>query len=210
MNIGVLGYNKPHRKTQDILNKLFLQNRHNVTLIIQKWQDRIFKPIINFRFLEPERLLGIDLAQKYNFAFTLDSEYNKCDLYLIAGANLINVNNRVIINAHPGMLPEYRGLDAFKWSIWEGWSVGVTTHYINDRIDCGEMINQKAVNVEGGDTIHSLAYKVYQLELEMLIESIGGNIKERLPEIGEPRRRMPHNKEILLFQKFGSWKLKHL
>ncbi len=51
-------------------------------------------------------------------------------------------NDRLFLNCHPGKLPEYRGLDSFKWAIlnkdWENFSC--TIHIARQKIDAGEIL----------------------------------------------------------------------
>ena len=68
---------------------------------------------------------------------------NKLDLGVILGARIlkkeiINAFKIGIINMHPGILPENRGLDNIKWSVVKNLPIGVTSHFIDPRIDMGE------------------------------------------------------------------------
>ncbi|MDR0406538.1 MAG: hypothetical protein LBH38_00415, partial [Holosporales bacterium] len=67
-----------------------------------------------------------------------------CDYYLITGAGILPedvVADKKIINVHPGIIPSARGLDAFKWSIYEKIELGVTLHFIDKKVDEGEVIS---------------------------------------------------------------------
>ncbi len=54
----------------------------------------------------------------------------------------LNRNDRLILNSHPGKLPEFRGLDSFKWAIlkndWENLACSI--HVVREKIDAGEII----------------------------------------------------------------------
>ena len=51
-------------------------------------------------------------------------------------------NDRLFLNSHPGKLPEYRGLDSFKWAILQkDWDkLSCTIHIAREKIDAGEII----------------------------------------------------------------------
>ena len=84
-----------------------------------------------------------------------DWKYQKKTVLLICGAGIIPqdiVKRYTIINAHPGYIPYVRGLDAFKWAIWEGKPIGVTTHLIGDMIDCGQVIDRQVIHMNQNTT----------------------------------------------------------
>ncbi len=58
--------------------------------------------------------------------------------------NLIR-NDRLFINCHPGDLPNYRGIDSFKWAIFENRinSLRSSIHIVREKIDGGEILNKE-------------------------------------------------------------------
>lgn len=73
---------------------------------------------------------------------------------------------------HPGYISLARGLDALKWEIYEDLPIGVTTHFIGDEVDAGEIIERKEILVYKNDTFHALARRVYETEVAMLVSSL--------------------------------------
>jgi len=74
-----------------------------------------------------------------------------------------------IINVHPSLLPKYPGmdLDVHQEVIENGESEsGMTIHYVDEEVDHGEIICQKSVPLEAGETPESLKAKVQGLEKE--------------------------------------------
>ena len=61
-----------------------------------------------------------------------------------------------------------KGLDALKWAIYQEQPIGVTTHYISDTADGGELIERRVIPIYFEDSFHSLATRVYEVEIEML------------------------------------------
>ena len=60
------------------------------------------------------------------------------------GAGILSkecVENKKIINSHPGIIPASRGLDSFKWAIYENKPLGVSLHCIDKEVDSGEIIS---------------------------------------------------------------------
>jgi methionyl-tRNA formyltransferase len=76
-----------------------------------------------------------------------------------------------VVNLHPAYLPYNRGQYPNVWSIIEGTPSGVTLHYIDNRIDTGDIIAQKEVPVEPVDTGETLYRKLERASVELLQET---------------------------------------
>jgi phosphoribosylglycinamide formyltransferase-1 len=75
---------------------------------------------------------------------------------------------RRIINIHPSLLPKFPGLDAWKQALAAGEKVtGCTVHYVDDRIDHGEIIAQREVPVLPNDTAETLHARIQIAEHEL-------------------------------------------
>ena len=60
-------------------------------------------------------------------------------------------------NLHASLLPSYRGAAPINWAIINGETeTGVTTFFIDDKIDTGEIILQKNLKITDDDTAGSL------------------------------------------------------
>src|SRR5690625_3706024 len=134
----------------------------------------------------------------------------KTNYILIAVAGLFPdefVENHKLINSHPGWLPKVRGLDSFKWAIHNQQELGVTCHFVDSEADAGFLIEQVKVPIYKNDTFHSVAYRQYEIEIDLLIRSIEiiPNISE-FPSLSttkwEATRRMPKAIEENIMEKF--------
>ncbi|MDZ4715808.1 MAG: formyltransferase family protein [Cytophagales bacterium] len=77
------------------------------------------------------------------------------------------------INVHPTLLPRYRGPNIEWYIIANGEEqTGVTIHYLNDKADIGDIIEQKAVNLTKFDTVYSLLRKTSNIEPKLLVSAI--------------------------------------
>ncbi len=76
----------------------------------------------------------------------------KPDLIVLAGymrivpPEIINAFNNKIINLHPSILPEFKGLNAQKLSFAAKKACGITIHYADTELDSGEIILQYHIN----------------------------------------------------------------
>jgi phosphoribosylglycinamide formyltransferase 1 len=78
-----------------------------------------------------------------------------------------------IINIHPSLLPAFPGLDAQRQAIEYGVKIsGCTVHFVDDKLDHGAIILQKAVEVAETDTAESLAAKILENEHTLYIEAL--------------------------------------
>lgn len=59
-------------------------------------------------------------------------------------------DDRIFLNCHPGKLPEYRGIDSFKWAIFENQfdSFKSTIHIVRPKIDAGEIVSFENYNIK--------------------------------------------------------------
>jgi phosphoribosylglycinamide formyltransferase-1 len=70
-----------------------------------------------------------------------------------------------ILNIHPSLLPAFPGLEAQQQAFAYGVKVaGCTVHFVDEELDHGAIIVQKAVPVLDGDDEHSLAERILEQE----------------------------------------------
>lgn len=212
--IGVFSYNVPHRKTYDVLCLLKAKGYQEVRVYASPLHyEKKFQPIYLHRpaVLEcvPEtRIICDSFGYEYMEGKIEDFNISMDEILLVCGAGIIPekiVKEHTIINAHPGYIPDCRGLDAYKWAIYEGKPIGVTTHLLGEYIDAGEIIERKIIPVYFNDTFHSVAQRVYENEVGMLvgaIEKIGEEHEMILPEDNPIHKRMPQSYEIRLLERF--------
>lgn len=224
--IAVISYNTPHRKTQDVLFQLKAKGYENICVLALPFvkRENPFQPIFVHR---PSTAIQVEtevLCKRLNYDFqpiTADeiNDYlnqNTTDFTLIAGAGLLPddlVENHKLINSHPGWLPKVRGLDSFKWAIHNQQELGVTCHFVDSEADAGFLIEQVKVPIYKNDTFHSVAYRQYEIEIDLLVRSI-----EIIPNISEflslstteweATRRMPKAIEENIMEKFEIYKNK--
>jgi phosphoribosylglycinamide formyltransferase-1 len=80
--------------------------------------------------------------------------------------------NRVL-NIHPSLLPSFKGLDAHEQAIEYGVKVsGCTVHFVDEHLDHGAIILQKAVEVKDDDTAESLSKRIIKYEHESYVEAV--------------------------------------
>ncbi|MFD2824548.1 methionyl-tRNA formyltransferase [Lacinutrix iliipiscaria] len=85
-------------------------------------------------------------------------------------------------NLHASLLPNYRGAAPINWAIINGETkTGVSTFFIDEKIDTGEMILQEEVEIDTNENAGSLHDKLMCLGSELVINTVSriakGNVK---------------------------------
>ena len=81
---------------------------------------------------------------------------------------------RRILNIHPSLLPSFPGLEAQEQAFAYGVKItGCTVHFVDDELDHGAVIVQKAIPVLDTDDEHTLAARILELEHVAHSEAIG-------------------------------------
>lgn len=78
-----------------------------------------------------------------------------------------------ILNIHPSLLPAFPGLDAQRQALEHGVKVsGCTVHFVDETLDGGPIIAQRAVPVLDGDTVETLSARILEQEHILYPEAI--------------------------------------
>lgn len=93
----------------------------------------------------------------------------------LVGQTLLGAYPNHIINIHPSLLPSFPGKDAIGQAMDHGVKItGVTVHYVDEGMDTGRIIMQRAVDVVDGDRaatehkIHAVEHILYPEVLKFL------------------------------------------
>lgn len=88
----------------------------------------------------------------------------------ILGPSLVQAFANRIVNVHPSLLPAFPGAHAVRDALEAGVKVtGCTVHFVDEGIDTGPIIAQRAVQVEPGDDVESLHARIKVAERQLLI-----------------------------------------
>lgn len=217
-HIGVLTYQGRHRKTYDILCLLKAKGYHNITVYAKAFHyQKKSQPLIEHRPSLGNSVDSEECCLNFGYCYQKIENYEDVDLpeeslILVGGAGIVPVEfiqKYITINAHPGYIPDVRGLDALKWAIIEGKLIGVTTHLIGTEIDAGQIIERRVVPLHSHDSFHTVAQRQYEMEIGMLVEAIEKVNEPYLTVMAgesELHKRMPCELELHLYPKFEKYK----
>lgn len=109
-------------------------------------------------------------------------------------------------NLHASLLPQYRGAAPINWALINGeTSTGVSTFFIDEKIDTGEMILQKEVKIGKEENVEALHDKLMTLGAGLVVETLkliqSGQVEtikqEESPQLKEAPKLDKDNTRIL-------------
>jgi phosphoribosylglycinamide formyltransferase-1 len=91
----------------------------------------------------------------------------------ILGGPLVRAWAGRILNIHPSLLPAFPGLAAQRQALEHGVKVtGATVHFVDEGVDSGPIVLQRAVPVAPGDTERELSARILAVEHQLYPEAI--------------------------------------
>lgn len=88
---------------------------------------------------------------------------------------LLNFPKYGCVNLHSSLLPKYRGAAPINWAVVNGEGVsGVTTMYISEELDAGDILLQEKTAILENDTAETLHNRLAQIGAKLLMKTIDG------------------------------------
>lgn len=232
-HIAIFAYDFPHQKSSDFIKDILSYGIKN--LVVLGAPKKNLSSVIRLRAkvdlsMNAEPLNTHDLCFNLGLPYyvvehdddgvikSLASEYN-INMAIISGARIIpkkviQIFPNGMVNFHPGKIPETSGLDSFPYTLKKGVAAGVTTHFIDCRVDAGDFVRFNSLSIEATDNIPSVQKKIYELQRKALQEFckdyISSNIIKK--KIDRPFKNSPMDQAERLeaFSLFEAWKSKNI
>jgi formyltetrahydrofolate-dependent phosphoribosylglycinamide formyltransferase len=144
-----------------------------IAAVISDQADAAGLGIATARGIPAQVVAGKDHANKQAHDAALDAALSRLDAELVVLAGYMRLLTPAfvekwqgrMINIHPALLPNLKGLDTHKRALDAGLRIhGCTVHFVTPEVDDGPIIAQSAVPVMLGDDEHSLAARVLSAE----------------------------------------------
>ncbi len=140
---------------------------------------KIFAVAQQLIVLQPNNLKSTDFIEKL-------SELN-ANLQIVVAFRMLpkvvwQLPSLGTFNLHASLLPDYRGAAPINWAIINGETkTGVTTFFIDEKIDTGQIILQDAIDIDINDTAGDLHDKLMKIGSQLVIKTVNliqqGNVK---------------------------------
>ncbi|MFA6868206.1 MAG: methionyl-tRNA formyltransferase [Bacteroidales bacterium] len=166
-----------------ILETIVLSQRHEIAAVVtavdkpggrgmQLMQSSVkqFALKHHLPILQPEKLKDI------SFIHSLESI--QADVFVVVAFRMLpevvwKIPPKGTINLHASLLPQYRGAAPINWAIIHGESeTGLTTFFINEKIDEGNIILAHSVDIDEKDNAGSLHDKLMHVGGEIILDTL--------------------------------------
>jgi methionyl-tRNA formyltransferase len=165
-----------------ILNEIYEKNFDIAAVITapdkpagrgQKLQEsavKVYATTKNIPVLQPTNLKDVSFLEELK-------SYN-ANLHIVVAFRMLpevvwKMPKLGTFNLHASLLPQYRGAAPINWAIINGESkTGVTTFFIDDKIDTGAIILSEATSIESNENVGDLHDKLMLLGGKVVIETL--------------------------------------
>lgn len=160
--------------------------RHELQIFLSSFGDEIISTETQIT-ADSEALSTVDFIISYGYRHILKKD-------------LLDKFLNKAINLHISLLPWNKGSDPNLWSFLEDTPKGVTVHFLDSGIDSGDIIAQKEVGYQPGDTLRTsyerLSIVIEQLFMQTWPDIRSGNIKATPQPAGGSFHRLKDRAEF--------------
>ncbi len=155
--------------------KMLLEKGYDINCVLTHKDDSVEgvdtlcrEELIQLHYNNPQKNIDFykELFSHHNKAILLSVNYR-----FILPKDIIKCFN-VGFNLHGSLLPKYRGRTPHVWAIINGENkTGVTSHMIVEKVDAGDIIIQKVVNIDDNETGDDIIKKYRKIYPQVILES---------------------------------------
>ncbi len=141
----------------------------------------------NIKVYQPEKLREnkeiVDTLKDINPDVICVVAYGK-----IIPKEILEIPKYGCVNVHPSLLPQYRGSAPIQWAILNGdKETGVTTMYLDEGMDSGDIILQTKTLIDKDETSGELWDRLSKIGAELLVETLEKIENKTAPRIKQPK-----------------------
>ena len=186
--------------------KMLVQNNYNVAGVvtnpdkpagrgrqIRESPVKKYAKVQNLTILQPAKLSDKDFIQQLK---DLRPALQVVVAFKILPPEVFNIPEFGTFNLHASLLPDYRGAAPINHVIINGeQKTGVTTFFLDDKVDTGKIIGKKETEIKEDDTAGSLHDKLMLLGAQLVTETVDAIRNGDYQAI--PQHELIHGKEKL-------------
>jgi methionyl-tRNA formyltransferase len=179
--LKIIYYGTPEFAVEGL--KVLLENNYNIVGVVtapdkpagrgQKIQESDVKKFAvknNLKVLQPKNLKSEE--------FQAELKSLEADLQIIVAFRMLpkqvwDMPKYGTFNLHASLLPQYRGAAPINWAIINGETeTGVTSFFLNENIDTGNIILQEKIEISENDNVGTLYEKLMKLGGKVILKTV--------------------------------------
>ena len=139
----------------------------------------------NLHLLQPEKLKSED--------FLSELKSLNADLFVVVAFRMLpeavwQMPRLGTFNLHASLLPKYRGAAPINWAIINGEKeTGVTTFFLNERIDEGEILFSEKILINEGEDVGSLHDRLMELGKGVVLKTVQAIAENKIAPTSQPK-----------------------
>ncbi len=163
--------------------KILLENKHNILAVVTaldkergRGQKITYTPLKEFAVKENITVLQPGKLKDENFQKELKKL--NADIFVIVAfrilpSEIFTIPTKGTFNLHGSLLPKYRGAAPIQWALINGEKeTGVTTFFIDEKVDAGNIVLQEKIIIDDEDDFGSLSKKMSLLGAETVLKTV--------------------------------------
>ena len=125
--------------------------------------------------------------------FISELKEHNADVFVVVAFRMLpkevwSIPEKGTFNLHASLLPKYRGAAPIHWAIINGEvETGVTTFFINEQIDKGEIIAQKQTTIFPDENTGNLSNRLESLGADLVLETLQFIAAGKINTIPQPK-----------------------
>ncbi len=164
-----------------ILERYFNKNHKKIISLKKRYSEISFKPTLEVQNINSKKVTAFLKQKNYDYA-------------LFASVPIVNKENidkisKFCLNAHPAPLPECPGGGALEQTINLGLKPSVSVHIAKEKIDSGDILHIRQIELERDDNFVTITYKLEEMcsiTLAQIIKRIiQGEVFQRIKNNGK-------------------------
>lgn len=145
---------------------------------------KVFAKEKNLRILQPTNLKSEEFQAELE---ELDPNLQVVVAFRMLPKNVWNYPEFGTFNLHASLLPQYRGAAPINWAIINGEKeTGISTFFLDEKIDTGAMIFQEKVRISKTENVESLHDRLMEKGAKLVVKTVDAIQKESVSSTPQP------------------------
>ena len=142
----------------------------------------------NIKYLQPKNLKNEDFIKKIK---SLNPDFIIVVAFRMIPEKVWKIPKHGTINLHASLLPNYRGSAPINWVIINNeQETGVTTFFIDENIDTGDILLQRKIKIDNKINAGDLHDKLKDIGAEIVFNTIDGILKRKIKKIKQKENQL--------------------